>query len=74
MSTTELEPEAPAQTPQANASEALIASVHESLTQAAKALKATAQAHQELAEALRTSQEVVRSRRRAPGLRLWKRS
>lgn len=68
---TELEP---APTPQETASEALIASVHESLTQAAKALRATAQAHQELAETLRATQEVVRSRRRAPGLRLWKRS
>lgn len=64
----------PAPTPQETASEALIASVHESLTQAAKALRATAQAHQELAEALRNSQEVVRSGRRASRLRLRRKS
>jgi hypothetical protein len=64
----------PATEPQESVSDALIASVHEALTQAALALAATAQAHEALADTLRAVQEQVPARRRAPLARLWKRS
>lgn len=64
----------PVTDPRVSASDALIASVHESLTTAARALKATADAHEALAETLRAVQENVPVRRRTPLARILRRS
>lgn len=66
--------ELPQTPPRVSASDALIDSVHETLKAAAKAMHATADAHQALADALRQSGEHFPPRRRAPRLRLRRRA